>query len=56
MEIEIPLGNLTPFPCAKIVEVVAERLLKEVLPDEDFSVIVNYKGYKTLVVTWEKVG
>ena len=55
IEIEVPnYVSARLIPC-RFIGVVIEQVLKAVLPDEDFSVFVNYEGLKKLVIHWEAV-
>ncbi|MFX0094648.1 MAG: hypothetical protein ACFFBD_23130 [Candidatus Hodarchaeota archaeon] len=40
----------------KLIENAIECVLKSVLPEEDFSVIVNHKDCNTITVSWKSVG
>lgn len=56
ISIEIPLDKRLPVPSAKVTELVVAKVLKEVLPELDLSVIVNFKDHDTIIVSWTNVG
>ena len=52
IEIDIPNNIVARTIPTQLMEVVIEQVLKEAIPDEDFSVRVHLDGYKKLTIDW----
>ncbi len=52
VEIDIPTTMDARTIHLRLMSVAIEQVLKSVLPDENFSVIINYKGHEKLIIDW----